>query len=98
MEQHRHTAFDRSLKKCSAEKGREAQTSKRSNEMNASIKAVVKLIEKHTNEKITTKDLTEKSSAPMQSAIEAVLKQIEARAGDSAPIRQMAEQVRKAIQ
>ena len=66
--------------------------------MNASIQAVVKLIEKHTNEKITTNDLTEKSSAPMQSAIEAVLKQIEIRAGDSAPIRQMAEQVRKAIQ
>ncbi len=66
--------------------------------MNASIQAVVKLIEKHTNAKITTKDLTEKSSAPMKSAIEAVLKQIEARAGDSAPIRQMAEHVRKAIQ
>ena len=66
--------------------------------MNTSIQAVVKLIEKHTNQKITTKDLTEKSSAPMQSAIEAVLKQIEIRAGDSAPIRQMAAQVRKAIQ
>jgi hypothetical protein len=86
------------LKNVLLKKGREAQTSKRSNEMNASIQAVVKLIEKHTNEKITTKDLTEKSSAPMQSAIEAVLKQIEIRAGDSAPIRQMAAQVRKAIQ
>jgi hypothetical protein len=86
------------LKNVLLKKGREAQTSKRSHEMNASIQAVVKLIEKHTNEKITTKDLTEKSCAPMQSAIEAVLKQIEARAGDSAPIRQMAEQVRKAIQ
>jgi hypothetical protein len=86
------------LKNVLLKKGREAQTSKRSYEMNASIQAVVKLIEKHTNEKITTNDLTEKSSAPMQSAIEAVLKQIEIRAGDSAPIRQMAEQVRKAIQ
>ena len=65
--------------------------------MNASVQTVLKLIEKHTREKVNTHDMTQASSAQMKSAIEMVLKQIEARASHSASIREMADQVRQAI-
>jgi hypothetical protein len=90
--------FDRSAKKCSAKKGRRSSNSKkRSNLMNTSIKSLVNLIEKHTNLRINEQDLASPSSAPMKSAVEAVLQQIDMRAGESSPIRQMIDKVRKAI-
>ena len=65
--------------------------------MNTSIKSLVNLIEKHTNLRINEQDLASPSSAPMKSAVEAVLQQIDMRAGESSPIRQMIDKVRKAI-
>ncbi len=65
--------------------------------MNASVQTVLKLIEKHTREKVNSHDMTQASSAQVKSAIEVVLKQIEARASHSASIREMADQVRQAI-
>ena len=65
--------------------------------MNASVQALLKLIEKNTIEKVNTHDMTKASSAQVKSAIEVVLKQIEARASHSASIREMAGQVRQAI-